>query len=111
METRTKEEAGVLIVELDGRLNSPASSQLEKKIKVWVSSGSQTVLFDCGSLSYISSAGLRVLLSGAKLIQKQKGQMALCRLSANVQEVFEVSGFIDILNVYDDLDKAITALS
>ncbi len=110
MDIKTREENGVLLVELDGRLNSTTSSRLEKQIKAWVRSGSQKLLFDCENLSYISSAGLRVLLTGAKLVQKKQGQLVLCKLSPNVREVFEVSGFIDIIGVYDDLSQATQAL-
>lgn len=110
MEIKTSNEGTTLIVELDGRLNSPASLRLEKQIKIWLSTDQKQILFDCGSLSYISSAGLRVLLSGAKMIQRKDGTMALCNLSSNVQEVFVVSGFIDILNVYDSRSEALTTL-
>ena len=110
MNIRTSDEGSTFVVELDGRLNSPASSKLEKQVKIWLSADQKQILFDCELLSYISSAGLRVLLSGAKMVQRKGGTMALCNLSSNVQEVFEVSGFINIFNVYASRQEALTTM-
>ena len=110
MEIRKKTEGDVLVLELVGRLNSAVSAQLEKQIRMMARDKNQSVsgiLLDCNQLSYISSAGLRAFLSGAKEVQKNRGHFALCNLSPSVQEVFEVSGFIDILNVRESRDQAI----
>ena len=106
MEIRKRTEGQVLVLELVGRLNSAVSAQLEKQIRL-VAKESANILLDCDRLSYISSAGLRAFLSGAKVVQKNKGHFALCNLSPNVQEVFEVSGFMDILNVRQSKDQAV----
>lgn len=107
MEIRKRTEGTVTILELVGRLNSLVATQLEKHIRLTVRGGAKSILLDCGELSYISSAGLRAFLSGAKEVRKNNGKFALCNLSSNVQEVFEVSGFIDILNVHRSKEQAI----
>lgn len=110
MEIRRVTEGNALILELVGRLNSAVSMQVEKQIKL-ASNDKKHILLDCQELSYISSAGLRAFLSGAKAVRKQKGSLALCNLPPGVQEVFEVSGFVDILNIYGSKDRAIASFS
>lgn len=107
MQIRKKTEGQASVLELVGRLNSAVAVQLEKQIRSIARGDTPNILLDCGELSYISSAGLRAFLSGAKEVRKNKGKFVLCNLSPNVQEVFEVSGFIDILNVRQNKDQAI----
>lgn len=109
MDIKQATEDNALILELAGRLNSASSSLLEKQLKSLALGDHKNIVLDCQSLSYISSAGLRVFLAGAKAIGEKKGQMALCSLSPNVQEVFEISGFIDILNIHSDRKQAVAS--
>ena len=60
--------------------------------------GVASLIFDLESLQYISSAGLRVLLSAQKIMNKQ-GSMTIRNANEEVMEIFEVTGFIDILNI------------
>lgn len=108
MDIRTNTEGSVLVLELDGRLNSDAAGRLQKRVKALINAPGGHFLFDCKDLSYISSAGLRVLLSTAKTIQKNSGKMVLCGLTSNVLEVFEISGFISILTVSPDRAQALS---
>ena len=61
--------------------------------------GSATeVTFDLEKLAYISSAGLRVLLSAQKIMNKQ-GSMKICNVNSDIMEIFDVTGFVDILDI------------
>ena len=84
---------GDLLVVLDGRLDTTTAPELESFLNRRYDSIS-TLVIDCEKLVYVSSAGLRVLLSAQK---KTKGAMKLIRVCELVMEVFEMTGFADIL--------------
>ncbi len=84
---------GLLNIALDGRLDTTTAPELESFIGNNYD-GTGTIVIDCKKLSYISSAGLRVLLTAQK---KTKGAMKLINVCEEVMEVFEMTGFADIL--------------
>ena len=86
-----------LIVELEGRLDTTTSPQLEENMGEQLGGVTQ-LTFDLAKLEYISSAGLRVLLSSQKTMNKQ-GEMIVKNVSEEVQEIFEVTGFSDIFTI------------
>ena len=84
---------GILNVALDGRLDTITAPELESFLgKNYDGTGS--IVIDCEKLSYISSAGLRVLLAAQK---KSKGALKLTNVCELIMEVFEMTGFADIL--------------
>ncbi len=86
---------GILTVALDGRLDTTTAPELEKLLCENCADISSLVL-DCEKLVYISSAGLRVLLANQK---KMQGSMKLINVCELVMEVFEMTGFADILHI------------
>ena len=92
-----KLEEKKLTIELDGRLDTTTAPDLEKEIKE-IDGDVSMVEFDFSKLEYISSAGLRVLLVAQKLMNKQ-GDMVIKNVNDTVSEVFNVTGFSDILTV------------
>jgi anti-sigma B factor antagonist len=84
---------GTLAVALDGRLDTTTAPELDNFLSENYESA-PSIVIDCEKLSYISSAGLRVLLSAQK---KTKGAMKLINVCELVMEVFEMTGFADIL--------------
>ena len=84
---------GILTVDLDGRLDTTTAPELEKFLGENYD-GTGLIVMDCEKLSYISSAGLRVLLAAQK---KTKGAMKLINVCELVMEVFEMTGFSDIM--------------
>ncbi len=82
---------------LEGRLDTVTAPELEEQIKGGLD-GVDTLIFDLAQLEYISSAGLRVLLSAQKIMNKQ-GKMVVKNVSEEVNEILEVTGFLDILTV------------
>ena len=89
--------APALTVTLAGRLDTTTAPDLEKEIKSSLE-GVTELIMDFEKLDYISSAGLRVLLSAQKQMSKQ-GSMKVIKVSDLVMEVFEVTGFTDILTI------------
>jgi len=88
---------GKLTISLKGRLDTTTAPSLESEFKSSLN-GVTELIIDLKELVYISSAGLRVLLSAQKVMNKQ-GKMLVKNSNDDVKDVFEVTGFIDILNV------------
>ena len=86
-----------LVIELNGRLDTTTAPQLESELKASYE-GVAELVFDLKDLEYISSAGLRVLLSAQKTMNRQ-GRMVIKNASEEVMEIFEVTGFTDILTI------------
>ncbi len=86
-----------LTLTVKGRLDTVAAPELERVLKDSLE-GVESLVFDCEKLEYISSAGLRVLLSAQKIMNTQ-GSMKLIHVDETILSVFEVTGFIDILTI------------
>ena len=86
-----------LEIGLEGRLDTMTAPELEAELHDSLA-GAQSLKFDFSKLEYISSAGLRVLLSAHKAMSS-KGGMKVTNVNEIVQEVFEVTGFADILTI------------
>ncbi len=97
LEISKKTENTVLEVALKGRLDTSTSPELEQFLKDNLTGVTELVI-DLSDLEYISSAGLRVLLSAHKKMST-KGGMTIKNINEIVREVFEVTGFTDILNI------------
>ncbi|MBR3184997.1 MAG: STAS domain-containing protein [Oscillospiraceae bacterium] len=92
-----KTENGALTVALEGRLDTTSAPQLEGELKDALD-GVTSLVLDLEGLEYISSAGLRVLLSAQKLMNKQ-GEMTITHVNDVIMEIFDVTGFTDILTI------------
>ncbi|MBR0035817.1 MAG: STAS domain-containing protein [Synergistaceae bacterium] len=96
--TITKEtSADALTLALEGRLDTTTAPQLETELNASMP-GVKALVFDMSKLAYISSAGLRVLLKAQKTMNKQ-GTMTIKNAGAEILEIFEVTGFDEILNI------------
>lgn len=90
-------KGAALAIALEGRLDTTSAPQLEAELRQNLN-GITRLDLDFAALEYISSAGLRVLLAAQKVMNKQ-GQMIIHNVSETVMEVFEVTGFVDILTI------------
>ena len=90
-------EGSTLTYILEGRLDTTTAPKLEADLKQSVK-GVTELVFDLCRPEYISSAGLRVLLAAQKVMNKQ-GQMTIGHVNETVMDVFEVTGFVDILTI------------
>ena len=90
-------EADKLLVKIRGRVDTTTAPVLEKEIKSSLEGVSELTL-DFAGTEYISSAGLRVLLSAQKIMNRQ-GAMKLVNVSDDIMEIFEVTGFTDVLTI------------
>lgn len=90
-------DGGNLTIALEGRLDTNTAPSLEEELKQSMDDVTELV-FDFSKLAYISSAGLRVLLSAQKIMNKQ-GTMVIKNSNEEILEVFDVTGFSDILTL------------
>ena len=86
-----------LTVTITGRLDTTTAPQLEAEFKQSIT-GVEKLVLDFATLEYLSSAGLRVLLAAQKVMNKQ-GEMIIKNVNETINEIFEVTGFIDILTI------------
>ena len=91
------QNGATLTVAIEGRLDTTTAPQLEAELKDSLD-GITELTMELSAMEYISSAGLRVLLSAQKIMNKQ-GEMLVTGVNETVMEVFEVTGFSDILNI------------
>ena len=97
MTITTTRNGSALTLQLEGRLDTTTSPQLEAELSASLD-GVQQLTLDLQQLAYLSSAGLRVILSAQKRMNKQ-GQMVVRHVNETIMEVFEVTGFVDILTI------------
>lgn len=90
-------EGKTLNIALEGRLDTTTAPQLEAELKQSIADSTELIL-DFAKLEYLSSAGLRVLLAAQKVMNKQ-GKMVIRDVNDVISEVFEVTGFADILTI------------
>lgn len=97
MKTTIEKNSTAMTVMVEGRVDTTTAPALEREIKANVE-GITELVMDFSGVTYISSAGLRVLLSAQKVMNKQ-GSMVIKGANDDVKEIFEVTGFCDILTI------------
>lgn len=97
MDIKKIENNGEIIFEISGRIDTNTSPELEKAVSEIIND-SNSIVFDFKGVEYISSAGLRVLLMTHKTMSK-KGGFTVTNPATDIMEIFEVTGFSDILNI------------
>lgn len=110
MEVDARKDGDILVVSVQGKLDALTSPEFDRKFQEWVSQGHRSFIFDFGGLKYISSAGLRSVLASAKHVKTTGGKIAFSGLQGAVREVFELSGFYSILQIFDSEATALHAM-
>jgi anti-sigma B factor antagonist len=108
--TETK-SGGTLVMTPNGRLDAASTQAFQERLLRCIEGGETSVLVDLVHLDYISSTGLRSLLTAAKRLQARDGRFAVCALTDNVREVFQVSGFDTIIEIHPDRATALQRLA
>ncbi len=107
MEISTSVIDGVTVAAFAGNLDTNTAPEGQAKLDEIIDGGATKILVDFTSLDYISSAGLRVLLVTGKKLKASGGAMRNSNLNETVAEVFEISGFSTIFNVFGDRSEAL----
>ncbi len=97
MEIKKTKNGNELNIAVEGRLDTTTAPLLEAELKQNIS-GIEKLVLDFSALEYLSSAGLRVLLSAQKVMNRQ-GEMVVKNVNDTIAEIFEVTGFADILTI------------
>ena len=110
MELKEEREGSALVVSVGGRIDSNNAKSFEEQFLGFIKAGNPSVVLDMSALDYISSAGLRVILMGAKQQGAAEGKLALTGMSDHIREVFEISGFAKILTILPTRAEAVAAV-
>ncbi|MEI7865145.1 MAG: STAS domain-containing protein [Chthoniobacterales bacterium] len=108
MEITHRQEGEFLVVAPVGRLDALVSERLEETVKQLLPDGSGSIVFDCSGVSYASSATLRVFLATAKRAKTQGVRCRFAKLTKPLQDLFDLSGFTDVLEVHETLESALS---
>lgn len=104
---RQERKGGVLILRISGRLDALSSEETERAVTKLITNGEHLILFDFTGVDYLSSAGMRMLLSAYKKLKSVSGKMAVCSVGDGVMDILKMSGFDEILNVYSKEEDAL----
>ena len=109
MNIAEKTENGVKVLMLSGRIDGQTAGDVEAAA-IGLFDSEEKLVLDLSDVAFVSSAGLRVILIGAKKMTARKAAYGLCGVKPEVMEVFQMSGFNKILTFYDDQAAAMGAL-
>ena len=102
---------GVMVVAIEGRVNSSTVPKFERVLDAVADAGKKGMVLDLENLTYISSAGLRVLLELTKARAQQGGMLTVCSVPDSLRRILQVSGFDQIIPVHDSQAEALAACS
>ena len=111
MQISQTKNGAVVILKLDGNLDSTTGSDLQAALLPAVAESGTRVAVDCNGIHYVSSAGLRVVLMAAKQAQTSGSKIALFGLSNPVRETFEISGFSRLVTIVATEPDAVATLN
>jgi len=107
MNIKQNKLGNVNVIVIEGRLDTTNYGELESVLTEITGRNEMQVLLDITGLEYISSSGLRVLLMFLKKIRAAGGRFMLCGMSPDIREIFEISGFVNIFEIFDDQAAAL----
>jgi anti-sigma B factor antagonist len=111
MQVESIQNGRALVITVNGRLDTTTASDFESSCFELITSNAHNgIVIDLQALEYMSSAGLRSILSLGKKVKAQGGSLVFCNLQGMVQEVFDVSGFTSIFSVYASQEEALGAM-
>lgn len=114
MQLTETRKGNVTVVGASGRIDHQTAEAFQTALSSHLDdckAGGQALVIDMGQVNYVSSVGLRVLLTASKLVTAQKGQIAVAAMQPTVAEVFRISQFHRIIKAHDDVDAAVDDLT
>ncbi len=107
MELKISKTGDVITVLLEGKIDANVSINMEQELLSLISEDSPKVIADLSNVVFISSAGLRALISALKEAKRRKGDLRLVGIEGHVKEVFEITGFSTIFKIYTTSEDAV----
>ncbi len=111
MEIICETKKDIEIVKVKGRLDATNAADFEKDLITIIERNPKALVIDMEGLDYISSAGLRTLLLGAKLLKNKDRILALCGLRETVKEVFDIAGFTELFPIYESEEEGLKEIA
>lgn len=105
----TKEKAAgfIIIIALDGRIDAITTDEIQKQIISLINRGNKFLIIDFKAVSYLASAGLRLLVTIYQTIKAVNGQLALCGASPDINNIFQLTGLTSKIAIYQTREEAI----
>ena len=110
MEIGERHDGDILILRPVGRIDNETSPDFQNRLLGSLTTAGAAVLVDFSAVDYISSAGLRALMMGSKQSKAAKGRLAVAALGPIVKEIFEISRFSLVVDVFETPEDALAAL-
>jgi anti-anti-sigma factor len=111
MQIHEAKEDGVLIVAVQGHVDTMSATQFESHLLEVISKGEHRVCIDCSGVAYVNSAGLKGFLVAAKELDSLGGKLVLCAMPPNVRAIFEMIGFTKIIPIVSSREEALQLLA
>lgn len=111
MPIQTKLEGNTAVVTVSGRLDAVTSPEYQKTIEEAVKNGATRVVIDLATLTYMSSAGVGVVLVSSNSLRAKNGEFRLANVPKNVASVFKMCGIDGLLNMHASVDDAMSAMA
>ena len=109
MQVHEEQVSGITVLAVKGRLDSNTAPEFGSRLEAIVATPRNRLVVDFGDLEYLSSAGFRVLLVAAKRADNVASRLVLCGLSANVRQLFDLGGFLELFTIVGSRDDALAA--
>jgi anti-sigma B factor antagonist len=104
-----REENGVTVVEIEGKMTTTTSPDADVYFKELLADGVKQMLLNLEGVDFIASTGLRVILAAGKKLMATEGRLALCNLNPTVADVFRLSGFSQMFDVFNTEEEALAS--
>ena len=109
MEIQTVEYKRVSVVSVTGRIDSATARDFETELNDHTSKGKNNIVLDLGAVDFISSAGLRVLVTTRKAVRSAGGNLVLANSSERVKETLEIAGLDVLFDEFEDREAAVAS--
>lgn len=110
MQIQEEKQGEILVLTISEHLDTASAGTFEERLLGSIDRGARHIVIDCGPLTYVNSAGLRVFLLAAKKLEAARGAFALCALAPSVLMIFEMIGFTRIMKIVPTREEALRAV-
>lgn len=109
MDINQKPIGSIIILSLNGRLDTMNYALLEKEVNSLIKNNQKDIILDCQSLDYVSSSGLRVLMMALNQVKATGGKFSICNLQPSIIKIFKISGFDRLFDIFPGRDEAVAS--
>ena len=104
-----EKKEGATVINLQGRIDAANSNQIHERIMDEVERGANRIIINFSEVSYISSAGLRILIYASKALKKNSASLVICSMSSSIEKIFQISGLTSLFTIHPDLETSLSS--